>query len=119
MGDLHDMEGALGFNNSKTSGLLDTLGYGFGFGDNMNDRMRDYYEIDQYSPANVQPVMDDYEVSQTNALPATPPSMLEDIIAGRNVDPFDEIASMFSGSQEQDAGGYADDEGFGGMGANE
>ena len=34
-------------------------------------------------------------------------------------DPFDAIADMFSGSQEQDAGGYADDEGFGGMGANE
>jgi hypothetical protein len=105
MGDLHDMEGALGFNNSKTSGLLDTLGYGFGFGDNMNDRMRDYYEIDQYAPANVQPVMGDSEAVG---------------------DPFTSLADMFSGTQGQsgeDDGGYSegysnpdDGEGMGGMG---
>jgi hypothetical protein len=88
MGDLHDMEGALGFKDSKTSGLLDTLGYGFGFGDNMDDRMRSYYEVDQYAPANVQPVMGDSEAVG---------------------DPFDAIAEMFSVSQGQDDSGYGDD----------
>ena len=117
MGDLHDMEDGLAFNKSKQSGLLDTLGYGFGFGDDMADRMNNYY--------NSTPAWMNYEASQPNALPATPPSMLEDIIAGSNVDPFDAIASMFSvesfddGTFSGNDGGYSnpdDGEGMGGMG---
>ena len=101
MGDLHDMEDGLAFNKSKQSGLLDTLGYGVGLGGNMADRMNNYY--------NTTPAWMNYEASQPNALPATPPSMLEDIIAGSNVDPFTSLADMFSGSQGQDDSGYGDD----------
>ena len=87
MGDLHDMEDGLAFNKSKQSGLLDTLGYGFGFGDDMADRMRDYYQVDQYAYA-AQPVMGD-----------------SDPVG----DPFTSLADMFSGSQGQDDSGYGDD----------
>jgi len=93
MGDLHDMEDGLAFEKNKQSGLLDTLGYGFGFGDDMPDRMRDYYQVDQYAPANLQPVMGDSEAVG---------------------DPFTSLADMFSDSQGQDDSGYGDDTSYSG-----
>ena len=126
MGDLHDMEDGLAFEKNKQSGLLDTLGYGFGFGDDMPDRMRDYYGVDQYAPAMVPDIgnfhkgRQVYKLSNFADAPKTidplaiqplQPMMADSDPVG---DPFTSLADMFSDSQGQDDSGYGDDTSYSG-----
>jgi hypothetical protein len=113
MGDVSDMENVLNMGKSGQRGFWDTLGYGLGLGDSLQDQLSDYYGINQ---AGIDPF--GASMGHPTGLSIDEDDIGDDVdmfTPEQQLDAFDAIADAFGGDDPDDASmdSSSDDNTFG------
>ena len=111
IGDMKDMEHALGFQERGQRGFFDSLGYGFGLGPSLNEQMENYYGINQ-------PGIDPFGAGAQGGMPGLadeddigdidPNSMTQTPFS----DPFQDIADAMGDEAGATGGDFSDATGW-------